>query len=202
MNIARTIGTWYSEPCFWTVSFLLKKEMNKALVANANFSEAQQHYSVQRAIQQTLVSLKGYKSALHGSTVLNRNILFFYAPAKYISQSLLHYRNTPILGGDKAPLSLLCFSMRHNTYPCCATYFIAILTAAGCSQGKALAKTDSQRFPWAKVILTELNTCAMLEVFLRWGGMRWSWYSQDDFYVVQSPLIMTCSVVTGLPPAQ
>lgn len=127
---------------------------------------------------------------------------FFYAPAKYISQSLLHYRNTPILGGDKAPLSLLCFSMRHNTYPCCATYFIAILTAAGCSQGKALAKTDSQRFPWAKVILTELNTCAMLEVFLRWGGMRWSWYSQDDFYVVQSPLIMTCSIVTGLPPAQ
>jgi len=59
--------------------------MNKALVANANFSEAQQHYSVQRAKQQTLVSLKGYKSALHGSTVLNRNILFFM-----LQQNIFH----------------------------------------------------------------------------------------------------------------
>lgn len=32
--------------------------MNKELVANANFSEAQQHYSVQRAIQQTLLYLQ------------------------------------------------------------------------------------------------------------------------------------------------
>lgn len=31
--------------------------MNKALVANANFSEAQ-HYSMQRAIQQTLLYLQ------------------------------------------------------------------------------------------------------------------------------------------------
>lgn len=119
--------------------------------------------------------------------------------------ALLHYRTTPILGGDKAPLSLLRFSTMHNTYPCCATYFMAILTADSCSQGRALAKTGSQKFPWATTFLTELNTCAMLEefqCFLRWGGMRWSWYSQDDFYVVQSPLIMTCSVVTGLPPAQ
>lgn len=64
-----------------------------------------------------------------------------------------------------------------------------------------------ERIAWATMVLNELNSHVMLEkvqcfLRLRWGGMRWSWYSQDDFYVVQSPLIMTCSAVTGLPPAQ
>jgi len=88
---------------------------------------------------------------------------------------LLHYRNAPILGGDKTPRSLLRFSMMHNTYPCCATDFVTALTADGCSQGRALAKAGSQKFPWATTVLTELNTRAMLEefqCFLRWDGMR------------------------------